>query len=173
MKDQRIENLISLIFNYSVGLVPGEIVLLKGIGDGSVPYLKEAYRQCILRGAKYTEIDFVWSEESEVFGLFANNEQTDYFPNHKLDFAKKCDILISFFATDNFVHLANIDPKNGLKRKSSLQPIRKELLKKRWVLTEIPTHGLAQNAKMSLSEFEDFYFSACITDYKKMSAAQN
>ena len=173
MKDSRIEKLVELITNYSIELNPGEIVLLKGVGEGSIPYVKETYKQCLLRGAKYTEIEFVLGDEARIFGLFANEDQAKYFPKHKFDFAKECAVRIAFFATDNFVDLANVDPKRGLERRKTLHPIQREFLSKKWVLTEVPTQSLAQNAKMSLEEFEDFYFAACITDYKKMSNAQN
>jgi aminopeptidase len=34
----------------------------------------------------------------------------------------------------------------------------------RWVLTAFPTHGLAGEAGMSLTEYEDFYYRACLVD---------
>jgi aminopeptidase len=34
----------------------------------------------------------------------------------------------------------------------------------RWVLTAFPTHGLAGEAGMSLTEYEDFYYKACMVD---------
>ena len=47
------------------------------------------------------------------------------------------------------------------------------LLKKRWVLFEFPTNALAQDAEMSLEEFENFVYSASIKDWNKESKKQD
>ena len=41
------------------------------------------------------------------------------------------------------------------------------MITKDWLLTYFPTHGMAQNANMSLEDFTDFYYKACLVDYKK------
>jgi len=42
----------------------------------------------------------------------------------------------------------------------------------RWVVTRFPTHGAAQDARMSLEEYEDYLFSACCIDWKSESKKQ-
>jgi aminopeptidase len=49
----------------------------------------------------------------------------------------------------------------------------------RWSLTSFPTEGQAQDARMSLAEYEDFFFNACLPDmndpvgyWNKVSARQ-
>jgi aminopeptidase len=41
--------------------------------------------------------------------------------------------------------------------------------KNNWVICEFPTHSLAQDAEMSLEEFEDFCYAATNQDWKKES----
>jgi aminopeptidase len=43
----------------------------------------------------------------------------------------------------------------------------------RWVITRYPTHGGAQEAKMSLEEFEDYLFAACCIDWNAESLKQD
>ncbi len=42
----------------------------------------------------------------------------------------------------------------------------------RWVITRYPTHGAAQEARMSLQEYEDYLFSACCIDWNAESKKQ-
>ena len=42
-------------------------------------------------------------------------------------------------------------------------------MKKRWVGFDYPTNALAQEAEMSLEEYEDFVFNAVIVDWNKVS----
>ena len=42
---------------------------------------------------------------------------------------------------------------------------------KQWVLLNYPTPSLAQKAKMSLEQFEDFLLDVCLVDYSKMNEA--
>ena len=43
----------------------------------------------------------------------------------------------------------------------------------KWVVLRYPTNAMAQAAKSSLEEFEDFYFNVCNLDYGKMSEAMD
>ena len=45
------------------------------------------------------------------------------------------------------------------------------MMKKKWCLTLFPTQAYAQDAEMSLSEFEDFVYAATFTDTKNPVAA--
>jgi len=42
----------------------------------------------------------------------------------------------------------------------------------RWMVTRYPTHAAAQEAKMSLEEYEDYLFSACCIDWNAESKKQ-
>lgn len=41
----------------------------------------------------------------------------------------------------------------------------------KWVVLRYPTNAMAQSAKTSLEDFEDFYFNVCNLDYGKMGDA--
>ena len=54
-----------------------------------------------------------------------------------------------------------------------LHPILEERVKNtRWVVTRFPTYGAAQDARMSLAEYEDFFFAACNVDWDAESRKQ-
>ena len=71
-------------------------------------------------------------------------------------------------SSDNTKELTNIDPKKvALKRKAN-HPIHKIRWKKdNWVIVGYPSNGQAQDAGMSLEEFEDFVFGATNIDWNK------
>ena len=57
--------------------------------------------------------------------------------------------------------LANVDPEKQQALQMRNKPLSEMMLKKdSWVLTLFPTEALAQEAHMSLSEYEEFAFEA-------------
>jgi aminopeptidase len=54
-----------------------------------------------------------------------------------------------------------------------LKPVHLEVRvpRTKWVVLRWPTPSMAQQAKMSTDAFEDYYFSVCNLDYRKMSQA--
>ncbi|GAH08675.1 unnamed protein product, partial [marine sediment metagenome] len=63
--------------------------------------------------------------------------------------------------------LSNVNPKKISIRSSALKRISEERLKKRWCLTQYPTPAYAQEAEMSLKEYEDFLYSTILIDWQK------
>jgi aminopeptidase len=66
--------------------------------------------------------------------------------------------------------LSNIDPPRIAARLKALRPMLDWRIEKtRWVLFMYPTEAVAQEAEMSLKEFEDFVYKACLIDWKETS----
>jgi len=57
-----------------------------------------------------------------------------------------------------------------MRRQKANHPVSDEILKKRWCLTVHPCTGLAQEAKMSLSDYQDFVYGATLLDWEKEAA---
>jgi aminopeptidase len=60
-----------------------------------------------------------------------------------------------------------LDPSLQARMAKASRPLKNKLLKKKWTLTLFPTHAYAQDAEMSLSDFEDFVYSATFSDEDK------
>ncbi|GAB4161585.1 MAG: aminopeptidase [Candidatus Dojkabacteria bacterium] len=76
---------------------------------------------------------------------------------------------IRITSLDNYAHLDNVDPaKIALRSKGIHDYFRIIVDQKDWVLTYYPTQGMAQRSGMSYQELLDFYFNACLVDYKVM-----
>ncbi|MCB9487269.1 MAG: aminopeptidase [Deltaproteobacteria bacterium] len=173
MKDPRVDKLADVLVNYSCAVKKGDVVHINFSGLDTIPLVKALHKECILRGAKHVEIDFSDPEISRDFINLAKPAQLDYFPQHTLDFIKQVDCYIAVRGSENSMVMANANTKNMAARQKVLSPILSERVDNtRWVVTIYPTHGTAQEAKMSLEEFEDFYFNATIYDYAGLKKRQ-
>ncbi|HAJ57152.1 MAG TPA: aminopeptidase [Candidatus Omnitrophica bacterium] len=170
MSDPRVEKLADILVNYSAKVRRGDVVIIDFSGTRPLPLVKEIYKRCLKNGAKYVEYNF--SEESLVKTFYdvAGSEQLAYFPKHRLDAMKKATVYIGISGTENVQNYANVALHKMVKREKVLRPIvNRRVDFTRWVITRYPTNGLAQDAKMSLDEFEDFYFKACNIDWSDFS----
>jgi len=85
-------------------------------------------------------------------------------------FAKNFDAMINIWADVNTKCLTNVPPEKLAKRQMANKPLR-EILQERerngkykWVLTGYPTDARAQDAGMSLYEYENFIYKAALLD---------
>ncbi|MCL2760553.1 MAG: aminopeptidase [Desulfuromonadales bacterium] len=173
MKDPRITSWAEVLVNYSTEVKKGDVVLISAAGLEALPLVKELYKLCIAKGAKYVEYDFSVPEISRLFYNAAKKDQISYFPQHKMDFMKSVDVYIAIGAADNSMVMAQANQKSMIEYAKVTRPIVDQRVKHtRWVITRYPTHGGAQEAKMSLEEYEDYIFSACCIDWKAESKKQ-
>jgi len=173
LKDPRINKLAEVLVNYSTRVKKGDVVLITSSGFEAAPLVKELYALCLSKGAKYVEYDFILPDINRLFYDIATKTQISWFPQHKLDFMKQVDVFIAISAADNSMTMANADQANMIAYSKLLRPIQDWRVKNtRWVVTRYPTHGAAQEAKMSLDEYEDYVFSACCIDWSEESRKQ-
>lgn len=173
MHDPRITQMAEILVDYSTGVTDGDVVLISASGGESLPLVKELYLLCLKRGALHVEYEITVPEINRHFFSNASEKQLQYFPEHKLDFMKKATVYIGISAADNSMALATVDKETMIARSKVLKPITDQRVKQtRWVVTRFPTHGAAQEAKMSLEEYENYLFSACCRDWHQESRKQ-
>lgn len=173
MKDPRVRQLADVLVNYSTRVGKGDIVLISASGFESLPLVRELYTLCLERGAKYVEYDFTHPDINRHFYNRASDEQISYFPQHKLDFMKQVNVYIAISAGENSMVMAQANQQNMIAYAKVTRPIADWRVKNtRWVITRYPTQGAAQEAKMSLEEYEDYLFAACCIDWEEESRKQ-
>ena len=75
--------------------------------------------------------------------------------------ARNVDCVINIRAPANKKSLSNALPKLIAERGKVMRPISEEIVNnKRWVICNFPTNGLAQEADMSLEDYESFVYGA-------------
>ncbi len=168
MVDQRIEKLADLMVNYSLKIKPGEKVMVRA-HTVAEPLIKEVNKKILLAGGH----PFLWLEFPGIEGdlvRYGNDEQIGFIPEPVNTLYKTYDCLIRILADDNTRALANVDADKMTKYVKAKDPITKTFMDRssrgdlRWTVTAFPTNALAQDADMSLEEYEDFVYGACMPD---------
>ena len=166
MNNPRIQKLARLLTEYSVALKPRDIVCIQGDANTvTVPIIRECYRAALRLGA-FVTTDLRIDSLAEVFYAEANKEQLKWispFAKFKL---QRSDALIGVYAAENTKALTNIDPKRMAAASAARKPLNNIFMNRsasgalRWVGTQWPCNASAQDAEMSLEEYEEFVFSA-------------
>ena len=173
MQDPRVKELAVVLVNYSTRVKKGDVVLISASGFEAAPLVQELYMLCLERGAAYVEYEFTVPEINRHFYNRATKSQLSYFPEHKLDFMKKATVYIAISAGENSMVMARANQAKMIAWSKVVRPIIDQRVKHtRWVITRYPTHGAAQEARMSLQEYEDYLFSACCIDWNAESKKQ-
>lgn len=173
MQDPRVKELAGVLVNYSTRVKKGDVVLISASGFEAAPLVQELYTLCMERGAAYVEYEFTVPEINRHFYNKATKRQLSYFPEHKLDFMEKATVYIAISAGENSMVMAQANQANMIAWSKVVRPIIDQRVKHtRWVITRYPTHGAAQEARMSLQEYEDYLFSACCIDWNAESKKQ-
>lgn len=173
MQDPRVKELAGVLVNYSTRVKKGDVVLISASGFEAAPLVQELYMLCLERGAAYVEYEFTVPEINRHFYNRATKSQLSYFPDHKLDFMKKATVYIAISAGENSMVMAQANQAKMIAWSKVVRPIVDQRVKHtRWVITRYPTNGAAQEARMSLQEYEDYLFSACCIDWNTESKKQ-
>jgi len=129
----------------------------------------EVYRLALMKGA-YPWIKLDPPGRRYVFFKHASEDQLKHLPEHELYEIKHTDVYIAIRAPANVRELSGIDPARISTWLKTVEPISEwRVSKTRWVVFYYPTQALAQEADMSLSEFEEFVFSSCLLDWPKLA----
>ncbi len=160
---------------YSLDLQPKEQVLIR-VDEAALPLAKEVYRAALAAGA-YPSVQVTVDGLDEIFLRAASDEQLEWVsPVRKLEY-ETMDALCSIVAPSNTSALAGVAPDKMARAQRANQVIRKPLFeraavgKAKWNVTLYPTQGAAQNAKMSLADYEAFLFKAMLLDRPDPAAA--
>lgn len=167
MLDPRYTELAEILVKKCVETKPGEHIWIRTISIESIPLAREVYKQVVLAGAHP-----IYDISDEGIGSFffkhASKEQLAQKADVMEFVAKKADKTITIVGEANKRELASTDPKKLVERSRLIRPVKDIIMAKPWVLTYVPTHGMAQDAQMSLEEFEEFYFTATNRDWQEV-----
>lgn len=175
MKDARYEALAKILVNYSVEVKKGDLVSIQ-TQPVAAPLTEEVYRECLKAGAN-PFIRCHLPGLTEIYFKHARKHQLEFLNPISMEEINRIDKFISFWADENTKALANIDPERQRTRAAATAPIMKRWNEReaagelKWVGTQFPCNASAQDAEMSLSEYEDFVLTACLVHKKDPIAA--
>lgn len=168
MTDPRIARLAHLLVNYSVAVKPGDKVLVRG-NSTALPLVTETFREVVRAGGHPT---IFWEEDifSEILLKEGNDEQLRYVAEPQKLVISTYDCLIAVRGSDNTRTLSNVDPRRQQIARLAGREMMSIFMERsargelRWTTTLFPTYAHAQEADMSLADFEEFVFAACHID---------
>ncbi len=164
MRDPRLEKLADVLVNYSVGVKKGQSVRITG-ATVAQPLIIELYQKVLAAGG-HPLVRVTPDELAEIFYKTASDEQLGYFSPIALYEIEQVDCSIGIWANENTKALTGCDPKKIGIAQAARKPYMETFLnraaekKLHWSGTQFPTHAAAQDAEMSLAEYEDFVFNA-------------
>lgn len=171
MADPRVEKLAKLVVNYSVRCKKGDQILVRA-PPVAEPLALEMYRE-ILRAGGHPIMSVNFERTQEIFFEEARGHQLDFQSPYNKFLYENLDGLIGISADSNTRALSSVDSKKIARTSKASMPLREIMMKRghvgaknelKWCGLAFPTYGLAQEASMSLSEYEDFVYSACFCD---------
>jgi aminopeptidase len=165
MIDSRIEKMAKVIVNYCLSMKAGEILKLEA-SLAAEPLVKAVYKETLLAGA-YLLTRIKFSELFEIFYKYADERQLSFISSIDRLEAETINARLHIYSDQNVKSLTNIDPQKVSLYRTAQKPILSRMLERKAkgelksCLTLFPTNSYAQEAEMSLSEYEEFVFDAC------------
>ncbi len=168
MSDIRIQRMAQVLVQYSLGLKKGDRFAIQ-TGPNAAPLVREVVREAIRAGA-YPETFVGLPGVREIMLKEGSDEQLAYIAPSFRIMIEEYEAMLSIIADENTKSLSGVDPKRMTIVQQSRGPLIDTYMKRsaegtmNWSIAMFPTDALAQDADMSLSDFEDFIYRACCLD---------
>jgi aminopeptidase len=166
VRDARADALAQILVRYSTRVGEGDVCVIQSTTPAEV--LVQAVYEEVLRAGGRPILQLSTEGAQAAFFNLASDEQLDWVAPTSEWLVENADAHIGIMADVNSRELSGTDPK----KQARVSKARRELLETsmrraasgehRWALTLFPTHSYAGEAGMSLREYEDFYYSACL-----------
>ncbi len=165
MRDPRIDDLARLLVDRSVGVEAGWQVFVR-----STPLarpLVDAVQEQVARRGAYPIVLLSW----EMFGgPFAREAPLDLLgtaPPLLLRAWEECDAFISISASENVREGSELSDERRRMVQKRMEPLRRRQMAMEvpWVVCEYPTNAAAQEAGLTLYDYEEFVYGAVLRDW--------
>lgn len=160
--DIRIRNLARTMAGYCLDAQPKEVFAINAT-DVASP-LVEALMEELLKKGAWPLVKM--TPDGAQLGMFRHGK-----PHHfdEINPAEKAIVdtlagTAAIYSSRNTRAMGGIDPDLQARLAKTSRPLKNKLLKKKWTLTLFPTAAYAQDAEMSLRDFEDFVYAATFSD---------
>ena len=168
MRDPRLSNLAKILVNYSTKVGEGDTCVIEGSAAGE-PLIAAVYEEVLAAGGHPVVSMGFEGQQAAYFGG-ASDAQLEWVSPLSEWAANEADCRIAVGADTNTRALSGVEPQRQTKRQAATRHLMETSMKRaaegsyRWVYTLFPTNAYASDAEMSLADFEDFYFGACLAD---------
>jgi aminopeptidase len=164
--DPRVEKMAQVLVHYSLGVQPGMQVCINST-TLAAPLIGAVYREVLVAGGHPTTHLNLPGLTEELLA-HATGDQLDYASPFTRILWEQFDAMLNIGAPLNTHENAGADPARMNRYQQAQRRYNKSFAwrveGKPYCLTQFPTAAYAQAAEMSLRDYEDFVFRACMLD---------
>ncbi|MBL1217414.1 MAG: aminopeptidase [Planctomycetes bacterium] len=175
MRDPRLDKLADIMVHYSSEVKTGDLVCISA-DPIAMPMIEAVYEKTLQAGGHP-----FWIPRSEaladIFLEQASDEQLDFLSPLRMQMVEAIDVQIGLWADVNTRSSSRVDPARQSRLSRAGEPYFVRFLDRaaegdlRWVGTQYPTQASAQDAEMSLRQYEEFVYGAGKLDLDDPAAA--
>ncbi|MGE5706783.1 MAG: aminopeptidase [Bacteroidota bacterium] len=168
LHDPTVLKMAKTILNYSFKIKAGDFLFVE-CEAVSVPLLAAVYEEATRMGI---HVDYHVAQPAfeETFFRLANEDQLSFRNPLKIKRFEEITHLLTIWGTSNSKSLTGIEPKKLQTYALAKQSWREIFFRRlgdgtmEWCGTQFPTFAEAQEAGMSMTEYQEFVFEACMLD---------
>lgn len=171
--DERITRLAESILKNSVELKKGDKIYIEAFSESTKELFNEFIRVAVKMGATPF---YMYNDNSFVKNLIsgASAGQIEQYAKWHAALMDSVDCYVAVRGYDDLFALSDV-PAAKMKLYNeiyyNLVHFDRRIAKTRWCVMRYPNDTMAAVSKMSRKALEDFFFDACLVDYKKMGKA--
>lgn len=186
MQDARVDKLAKVLVGYSVGVRRNDLVRISA-SLVAMPLVRAVYRE-VLEAGGHPLLRITDDQCQDIFYEVADRHQLRYVNPLALSEIETVDCTIGVWAEENTKSLSRVAPQRQATVSQARRPIMDAFLKRaakkgkgrlRWTGTQFPCPAAAQDAEMSLGQYEAFVYTAGLlhhadpaTEWRKISVRQ-
>ena len=168
MKDERLEKLAKLLVGYSTEVKEGDFVYVR-CDEVALPWAKEVVKAAVRAGA-HVETVLTSDEIQEIVLKNSTEEQLEKENELQKAMMAKVDVWLTAWGSRNLKYASSVPSENIKSAARGATSWRKIYTERtgegsmRWCGTQFPTFADAQEAGMSLEDYENFVYGAGLLD---------
>src|SRR5690349_17000915 len=162
MTDIRLQRMAHTLVHYSLELREGDRLVIEG-GPLATSLIYEVVREALRAGA-YPEVFVPLPGLRELYLREASEKQLTYIPPLRRMIVEEYETLLEIRSEENTRELSGIDPARIAIMQQAAPELFQTYMRRsaegslRWCSTLFPTNAYAQDANMSLHDFEEFVY---------------
>lgn len=162
--DSRIDKLADVLIDYSLGIKEGDFFAINS-PPVAAPLVEALYVRALKKGA-FPVVSIALPHLAEMFVKHATDAQLEWISPLQRLVIEQADATFAILADTNTKEMTNADPGKQMHRQRAMTELTKTYMDRaaagalRWSLTLYPTDAYAQDAEMSLADYEDFVYGA-------------
>ncbi len=166
--DRRWRQLGDLLVNHSLGIKPGERVMIAMVEPEAYELTLAVYEACVKSGA-YPQVQFLSEELNRLVLKYGSREQIGWEPEMEATGMEWADCYLGLRGAHNLDVFWDISgEKLSLLRRAmgKISTLRWE--KTRWCLVRVPNGALAQQAGIDQETITEMFFKASLLDWNAL-----